>query len=266
MEYLFGSDTMLAVIGIDGATPAFIEKNREKLPTFDRLIKEYGIGTLLSPYKPITSAKCWTTIFTGVGPERHGVKDFITRERLLKRSDIPATFVWELLEEQGAKVAALNIVATLPPINYNCEMMEWLPNNLSITEEEMVQSTEKLASKSLEILDTKPDFFAVVFVSIDRASHLYWDTEKMMERYEHIDLTLGALLKKIEGDFMLVSDHGFESAAQSIINEYESGHDFDSQRKGGHHPDGLILSNFNPKPRTLKDVAPTIYRRFWQSK
>ena len=257
---------MFAIIGIDGATPSFIEENREKLPTFDRLIKKHGIGTLLSPYKPITSAKCWTTIFTGVGPEKHNVNDFITRERLIRRSDITATFVWELLEEQGAKVAALNIVATLPPINYNCEMMEWVPSNLSITEEEMVQSTNKLLSKSLEILDTKPDFFAVVFVSIDRASHLFWGTEKVMERYKHIDFAVDQLLAKIDGDFMLVSDHGFQNTAQSIISGCESGHDLDVQRKGGHHADGLILSNFEPKPKTLKDVTPTIYRRFWQSK
>lgn len=266
MEYDVGGNTIFTVIGIDGATPSLLEQYRTQLPTFDRLITEHGIGVLLSPYKPITSAKAWTTIFTGVEPGKHKVQDFITRERLLSRSDITATFVWELLEDQGAKVAALDIPATLPPINYNCEMMEWVPSNLSITEEEMTKSTDKLLEKSLELLERKLDFFAVVFVSVDRASHLFWGTEKILDRYKQIDSVVDTLLKKVNGDFMLISDHGFQPQAKSVIEGYEGGHDLDAERCGGHSPSGLIISNFELKPKELKEVTPIIYRRFWQSK
>jgi len=251
---------MLAVIGFDGATPSFITEHLDDLPTFKRVIDLYGLGILKSPYSPITSAKAWTTIFTGVSPRKHGVEDYITGQKLLRRQDIPATFAWEFLEERGLKVAALNIVTLLPPINYNCEMMEWIPQNLSITEEEMTASSDVLIQKSVKLLDSKLDFFAVVFPSIDRASHLYWGTEKVLTRYKKADQALSILLDNIQGDFMIISDHGFQTMEQAAIHQHEN--QLDRSRKGGHHPDGIIICNFEPKPKELMDITPSIYRRF----
>jgi predicted AlkP superfamily phosphohydrolase/phosphomutase len=259
MENYVGDSAMFTVIGFDGASPEFLLKHQDDLPTFKLLIDCYGLGILKSPYNPIRSATAWTTIFTGISPKKHGVVDFISNQKLFRRKDVPATFVWELLEDKGLKVAALNIVALLPPINYNCDMMEWVPQNLSITEEEMSNSSKTLTEKSIELLDSGLDFFAVVYPSIDRASHLFWGTEKVLTRYKAADNALASLLEHIKGDFMIVSDHGFQSMEQAVIQGCED--QLDRSRTGGHHPEGIVICNFAGRPKELIEVTPTIYRR-----
>jgi predicted AlkP superfamily phosphohydrolase/phosphomutase len=68
----------VVVFGIDGADWRVIEPLvvRGRLPHFKRLIDGGATGTLLS-MEPSASPSLWTTIATGVRPERHGIHGFI---------------------------------------------------------------------------------------------------------------------------------------------------------------------------------------------
>jgi hypothetical protein len=68
----------VVVIGIDGADWQVIDPlvRQGRLPAFRRLIEEGATGPLRS-MEPSASPALWTTVATGVGPERHGIHGFV---------------------------------------------------------------------------------------------------------------------------------------------------------------------------------------------
>jgi len=68
----------VVLFGVDGADWQVIEPlvRRGRLPSFRRLIEEGATGVLRS-MDPSASPSLWTTIATGVGPERHGIHGFV---------------------------------------------------------------------------------------------------------------------------------------------------------------------------------------------
>src|SRR5262249_28226205 len=68
----------VVVFGIDGADWQVIEPlvARGRLPHFKRLIEEGATRTLLA-MEPSAAPSLWTTIATGVRPERHGIHGFV---------------------------------------------------------------------------------------------------------------------------------------------------------------------------------------------
>ncbi|HKQ98964.1 MAG TPA: alkaline phosphatase family protein, partial [Candidatus Polarisedimenticolia bacterium] len=75
-----GSDRPPRVIlfGIDGADWALINPliDQGRLPNLQSMVREGASGTLLS-MEPSASPSLWTTIATGVGPDRHGIRNFV---------------------------------------------------------------------------------------------------------------------------------------------------------------------------------------------
>jgi predicted AlkP superfamily phosphohydrolase/phosphomutase len=74
-----GTDSgRIVVFGIDGADWQVIEPLAAggRLPHFKRLLEQGATGTLRS-MEPSASPSLWTTIATGVRPERHGIHGFV---------------------------------------------------------------------------------------------------------------------------------------------------------------------------------------------
>ncbi len=71
----------VVVFGIDGADWQVIDPlvARGRMPAFKR-IKEKGATGVLRSMLPSASPSLWTTIATGVGPERHGIHGFVVDE------------------------------------------------------------------------------------------------------------------------------------------------------------------------------------------
>jgi hypothetical protein len=72
----------LLVVGIDGAAWPFIEKlvARGEMPALAAL-RDRGAWGPLATIRPTASPVIWTTIFTGLRPEKHGIDGF-TKKRL----------------------------------------------------------------------------------------------------------------------------------------------------------------------------------------
>jgi len=68
----------VVIFGIDGADWQVIEPlaARGRMPAFKRIMDRGATGTLRSML-PSASPSLWTTIATGVGPERHGIHGFV---------------------------------------------------------------------------------------------------------------------------------------------------------------------------------------------
>jgi predicted AlkP superfamily phosphohydrolase/phosphomutase len=116
----------LALIGLDGADwdviLPLIEQGR--LPVLGSLVSRGASGVLRS-IRPTISPALWTTVVTGVHPERHGVRDFVYRrpgsyEQPLADSTIRERLaLWNILSGLGLSVGVLDWYATWPaePVN-----------------------------------------------------------------------------------------------------------------------------------------------------
>ncbi|HET6277799.1 MAG TPA: alkaline phosphatase family protein, partial [Candidatus Polarisedimenticolia bacterium] len=71
----------IVLIGIDGADWRVIRPlmDRGEAPNFSRIVAEGSSGVLRS-MEPSASPSLWTTIATGVSPERHGIHGFVIPE------------------------------------------------------------------------------------------------------------------------------------------------------------------------------------------
>ena len=70
----------ILVIGADGADPTILQQLIEtgQLPNLARLRARGVYAPLLTTFPPV-SPVAWTSFLTGVGPARHGVRDFVTK-------------------------------------------------------------------------------------------------------------------------------------------------------------------------------------------
>lgn len=101
----------LLIFGLDCATWTIMTPMIEagELPTIARLVTEGSYGILKSG-TPVQSPPMWTTIATGVVPERHGITDFVARVPGTDRM-VPVSAnlrrvkaFWNILSERGITV------------------------------------------------------------------------------------------------------------------------------------------------------------------
>jgi len=255
----------MKVIGIDAATWDMIKPHRDQLPNFDKLMEECEYQTITVEETP-KSAPLWTSIFTGLRQEEHGHMDFVVEDELQKREDIGGTFVWEELDVDSK---VLQVPAVIPPINYNTE---YEPEGFGVSSdlEELEADRKKLMEKSKEVLEEDPEFFAVVFMQLDRVSHFYWnDKALILEWYKKMDEVLGELLEYYDFDgnepLIVLSDHGFaefgEGRVQTLPEETPHG-----TLEGDHHEDAvLITKNVDSSIDQPEDVGKAILSHFENS-
>lgn len=116
----------LLVIGLDGASfnvlDALIEKSF--LPNISSLIRAGARGNLETTFPPIT-AVAWSSFMTGKNPGKHGIFEFVRRDRTSKRElAVNASFrqgraIWDLLGDAGKRVVVHNFPCTYPPREVN---------------------------------------------------------------------------------------------------------------------------------------------------
>jgi predicted AlkP superfamily phosphohydrolase/phosphomutase len=231
----------MKIIGVDAATWDIIKPNIDRLENFKQLMNKCQHKTLTVDEKP-KSAAVWTSIFTGKTQAEHGHQDFMVDDKLQKREDIDADFVWEKLDDV-VDVRILQVPAIAPPINWNTDY-EPEGFGLSSDPEELEKDLENLKQKCIQVLEEDPDLFGVVFMQLDRISHFYWGEDIVLEFYEKVDEVLGELLEyhDFEDDepLIVLSDHGFaehgEGRVQTLPKETPKG-----KIKGDHHEDAILM-------------------------
>ncbi len=113
------------VIGMDSCDPDLLEDliRRGKASNFARIRRDGAHGVLAS-LTPLLSPVVWTTISTGMAPERHGILDFVTKGadgqlRPVSSRMRQADTVWELVARAGEPVGVVGWLVSYPaePIN-----------------------------------------------------------------------------------------------------------------------------------------------------
>lgn len=110
------------LIGIDGATWDIVGPLVKigKLPGFKRFLAR-GIHSKLKSSIPPVSPSAWTSIFTGVGPGKHGIFGFTKRKvdsyfvRPISSKDRMSKPLWRILSDHGIRSVFLNIPFSYPP-------------------------------------------------------------------------------------------------------------------------------------------------------
>src|SRR5437870_1772890 len=93
------------VRGIDGGTWTVIEPMMQagELPNLKKLYAS-GLHGILESRPPILSPVVWTTIFSGFGYLKHGVKDWKTSQSTNRRVNA----IWEIMRDQRKRVDVFN--------------------------------------------------------------------------------------------------------------------------------------------------------------
>jgi predicted AlkP superfamily phosphohydrolase/phosphomutase len=116
----------LLVIGLDGASFNVLDPLIEKgyLPNIATLIAGGARADLETTFPPIT-AVAWSSFMTGKNPGKHGIFEFVRRDRHSKRElAVNASFrqgraIWDLLGDAGKRVIVHNFPCTYPPHEIN---------------------------------------------------------------------------------------------------------------------------------------------------
>jgi len=247
----------MMVIGLDGATWKVIEPNLDKLPTFRMLKEQWDCSTLwLKPHPTLPSlswlhsAPLWTSMFSGIEPEKHKHLNFVRARdgKLLTRKDVPVKFVWDVLSAKGYSCVALNVPFVIPPYSYNTCFKPTL-FSLTLEEDEWELEVKEIFDACVEALKKSPDLFIVVFNLLDRVGHLHYGEPVVLEWYIKMDSYLGELIKYDE-KVLICSDHGFDYWDNVEVRTTKPRQYKDTIKKGDHDTDAIIITNCGVHPIT----------------
>jgi predicted AlkP superfamily phosphohydrolase/phosphomutase len=93
---------------------------RGRLPNLSAL-RSRGLYTSIASTIPPSSLPAWTSAFTGVGPGRHGLCEYVRKDpgayrlRLVTSADRRAETIFSLARRAGLRVACLGVPGTYPP-------------------------------------------------------------------------------------------------------------------------------------------------------
>jgi len=193
----------LIVIGVDGAEWTVIEDlwSRGRLPAL-RYLHDHGVATHLETAYG-KSPVIWTTIATGVTPDRHGVTDYVVRT---PEGDVPITStvrrvpaLWNMASRSGKRAAMLGWLVTWPAEAINGVIVSERPqaadgvspasetprfkrildaagrapgrfalcDEVGVQDQAMADAARRLAAEDFDIL-------LVYFRSVDVICHHYW--------------------------------------------------------------------------------------------
>ncbi|MBK5260059.1 MAG: alkaline phosphatase family protein [Thermoanaerobaculia bacterium] len=107
----------VAVFAIDGADWDLIQElaNDGRIPNIAALVRN-GTTASLQTIQPTVSPLVWTTLATGVSPDRHGVIDFLAGVAPVDSNTRRSPAVWEIAEAFGRPAVVGNWWTAWPPM------------------------------------------------------------------------------------------------------------------------------------------------------
>ncbi len=201
----------LVIIGIDALDAVLLERWRDDLPNF-RKIMEKGYHAPLESTKPPDSIPAWVTIYTGMQPWEHGIVDSMdyldirAGGRALDTKVLVGKTFWDKASRAGKRVCVINPLLAYPvwqvngimvngPVFVSGEAQSYPPDILEhfkIPElggmadfpgrkdlADFLKRTEDVtrdqARFGLELLALEDwDVFFLCFLTLDRVMHFVW--------------------------------------------------------------------------------------------
>ncbi len=118
----------VAVIGLDGADWELIRELiiDGRMPNLAAVI-DGGTSGVVQPIQPPLAPLAWTSVATGVQPDRHGVLDFIQRpseSEVVTSASRKAPALWDIAPAFGRSATVVNWWAAWPPTQRNVSVFD----------------------------------------------------------------------------------------------------------------------------------------------
>lgn len=203
------------VIGLDAACwnrmNPLIEAGH--LPNIEAVC-ETGISGTLSSTSPPMTPPAWTSMATGVGPERHGVHDFFEFDpesyKVIPMGDVdlPVPTVWDVFASRDRRIGVLNFPIVYPPPRVPGFFVSGIPFDVGDGIAHPKDLQRKLADKDYQVqphrrpdnpaaylselkklatarfelteqllAEKEVELLWVVFMALDWAQHYLWNKE-----------------------------------------------------------------------------------------
>lgn len=208
-EGVHGPYQRVLMLGLDGLSAAFLRSPlvESTMPNLLGLLRDSSVGSLRSTVPPYT-APGWTSITTGMHPDRHGVFSFTdSAGRPVDSTNAAAPRTWDYVAAAGGRSIVVNVPMTHPPRPIEGVLVSGMPvpgdvpfthpQDLaeSLSERDYIidtavregsrepvgalgrlrQMTEARGRVATWLARTHPwDLFAIVFVLPDRLGHPWW--------------------------------------------------------------------------------------------
>lgn len=210
------SSPRLVIIGLDCAEPSLVfDRFRANLPNLSRLIAGGSFGKLESCIPAIT-VPAWSCMTSGRDPGELGIYGFRNRRdrnygtmAIADGRAVSYPRLWEILGENGWKVAAISVPGTYPPqivngVLVSCfltpntdaqfthppglgtQLAAWLnpyrfdvPNFRSDDKGRILKDIYHLCNQTFTLAlhlleERKPDLLMLVEMGVDRLHHAFW--------------------------------------------------------------------------------------------
>ena len=225
------------VLGLDGVPWRLIERWTESgdLSNFSAL-RDAGASGPLDSTRPPTTPLAWTSIATGVWPDKHGIYGFqnLSSEyshRMYTNGDIVQPALWELLspalvgnvpltypppEIEGTVVTGMMTPSIEETYTHPQEFAEVLEERIPeyqislnypeyadrldafrVAVDDILEKRRALLRLLMEQQDDWRLFF-FVFTAPDRFQHLIWDEDLLLDHYRTLDDILGEIMAYTE--------------------------------------------------------------------
>jgi predicted AlkP superfamily phosphohydrolase/phosphomutase len=254
----------VVMIGLDGTTWKLIDqfRSKEQLPNFDRLIRN-GASAELDTLDPILSPPIWTSIASGMRPDRHGVRDFWASSLNVKVKRL-----WDITDEAGLLTGVYGYLTTWPvtPISgflvpgWTAQGNETWPPELSFVKR--LERSEKAgeARGTIESIGIGLSAlrYGITLETLNEVVASVWrrrtearDEERIAAENRQIKLSFNTdvychLLRSLQPDFSIFYDSALDATQHLFFKYFE--------------PAGFP-SLTREQIAVLGEAIPTIYRR-----
>ena len=118
------------VVGLDSASPQFIDQWIESLPNL-RALRQEGVHGVLESIVPPSSVPAWQCFASGKNPAKIGLWGFLSigPDRKVREGTTSPDIgcIWDLCSKSGLSVGVFNVPGTYPPYPVNGFMVSGFP-------------------------------------------------------------------------------------------------------------------------------------------
>ena len=221
----------LIMLGFDGMTDRLFREGlaRHELPAFEALLERGAVGRLHTCCEA-NSPVVWSTIYSGMPPEKHGIEGFVTRAEktgepiMYTWRQVRVPRLWDILLQRGQK----SVLANLLLLNPVQDAVGLFPD-----------LTGRVLTIWKRIFRVHPRLTVVYHRESDYVSHQWWhdydpapfraagwsidpeeiefDGPRLAQAYRNLDIWVAAALVMAGPDTIVLinSDHGFGDAIYS---------------------------------------------------
>jgi predicted AlkP superfamily phosphohydrolase/phosphomutase len=242
------------VLVIDGCRKDKLE--RTNTPNIDFMKKNGVYYNKMRTVYPSRTVTCFSSMFSGAGKEKHGIKSNLVMGSLLGKEEMKCESLFDVLKENKKKAKIVGIAHLKDVFGENVETVSAIHSNETV-DKYIMEKTQKVMEKY------KPQLMVTQFIAVDQTGHARGTSyEEYEQKIREVDKIIGDFVKWLKKKKMfddsviiIMSDHG-----QSYRGIGGHGH----WDKGEKYVPFIIYGKNIKKGKTINkekrilDLAPTI--------